>query len=917
MKGMIIFSILFCFLFGNTFKDDELPGIGIFYDGDCIKYTTNPTGKSLLPQDPTKCFADNRAEVLWVDRNHQNAIAEHVSGSGNGMFIQAGWYLNNERTSLYRTLGTNIPQWTFLLPGSSGYIPVDASMTGEDIIVTSPGEPIYSFSHDSPAAQWTYHLPSGFTAAASAQGPSVAMSDNGDIAAALGRAGDQARLFVFNATGDTIITMGFEPNSGVYGLDASDDCSVFCVTTYYAIYIFNLDGTRRDSLYNYGQTVAKISGNGDYLVRGSFSATVYFYHWNGTSYESVWQDNTGHPWVTSVAVSDDGSTVMAGTYQYSPANSGKVLMYDSSSSTPLWEYSQYGDYVASCALSEDGQKGVAGSWGQFGGTYGDVVTVFDRSSSTPILQVLDDTDEPGSIFSVDISKDGSFIMAGGKAVHAREFGNGGEVYSIRILDSLTNDVGIEAINIPGSFLQVGQAITPQVIVKNYGTQTASFNTVCTIYDSLDQMQYSNNFYVNNLPSGAQQTIDFAGPWNVPAYGKYRTVAYTALTGDEFPVNDTLVKTSICYHDGAVSSVVYPFAELTLHYAGAPVASITNNGSYSENIPVSCAIYDQYNTLVYTGSGQSYLNPLQTATITLSPSWTPADTGSHSIYVYTTLNEDYDPSNDTVMTATAITTEIMYDDGILNVYGGVSSNYYDNTFAEKMEPCLGAPYYITSTRFYVSSTDPIIMSLNRDSLGLPGLSPAYYIVAPETLNATGAGWLTRDITPSIEMTDTDPFWFVVQWLSSTPNLPYIGMDNTPPRDSLSYWYWTEPSNPGWHLWAPYDFMMRVSTAVQPGVTEDIARAENKFYMYMPRPNPFLRNTNIRFIVPYPGDLKLDVYDISGRVVRSFSQHVDTPGEFNFLWQAKDNKGTKISSGVYFIKAEFDNTPIIHKIIMISD
>jgi hypothetical protein len=78
-------------------------------------------------------------------------------------------------------------------------------------------------------------------------------------------------------------------------------------------------------------------------------------------------------------------------------------------------------------------------------------------STTPIFQLLDDIDEPGSLSSVAISKDGSFVTAGGKAVHAREFGNGGQVYAIRIIEQLSNDVGVKAINSPGNFLQVGQS----------------------------------------------------------------------------------------------------------------------------------------------------------------------------------------------------------------------------------------------------------------------------------------------------------------------------------------------------------------------------------------------------------------------------------------------------------------------------
>jgi hypothetical protein len=590
-------------------------------------------------------------------------------------------------------------------------------------------------------------------------------------------------------------------------------------------------------------------------------------------------------------------------------------MYDSSSATPLWEYNQYGDYVASCALSQDGSRGVAGSWGQLDATFGDVVTVFDKSSSTPILQILDDIDEPGSIFSVDISEDGSFVTAGGKAVHARQMGNGGEVYALRIIDSLTHDVGIDVINSPGSFLQVGQAVTPQVVVKNYGTQTETFNTYCMIYDSLAQLLYGDSIQISNLSPGANQTVDFSISWNVPSYGSYRTTAFTGLTNDEFLLNDTLIKHSICYHDGAVTSIDYPFAELTLHYTKHPRVHIANNGSYAENIPVNCEIKDQYNTLVYTGSGQAYLNPLQTSTITLDPAWAPADIGAYDVYVYTLLSEDYDPSNDTALTLTNITTEIMYDDGILDVYGYVSSNFYDNTFAEKMIPCLAAPYYIPSARVYVSNEDPVIVSLNLDSLGLPGLGPAYHIAAPETLSASGTGWLVKNFAPPLEMNNTDPFWFVVQWLSTSPNSPYIGMDNVTPRDSLSYWYWTESSNPGWHLWIFYDFMMRVMTAPEPGISEHNTQAQLRFNMFMPNPNPFVRTTTLHFTIPEPGILELNTYDVTGRLVKSSCQNITCPGEYDIMWQDIDKQGLSISSGVYFLKACFNERSATQKIILL--
>jgi len=916
MKRCIVFFAYAVLVFGGALKEDGLPGVEVEVSGKGVRCITEPSGKTIAPTIQTNSFNNSRAEILWVDRNHQNAIAEHVSISGSGMWIQAGWYLNNERTSLYRTLGTNTPDWSYLMSNADFFIPVDISFSGQDIGVTSSGEPYHSFSASSPSPQWLYYFPDGFTAATSMQGSAVAVNDDGTIYAVLGSRIAEGRLFILSNTGDTIRSLSFNPTRGIYGLDATGDCSVFCVSTYDAIYIYNLDGSRRDSLFQYGQTVAKISDDGKYVVRGDFYGRVSLYRWDGAEYDLVWQHYVGHPWVTAVAVSDDGSTIMAGTFQYTPSNTGKVLMYDSSSATPLWEYDQYGDYVANCALSADGSRCVAGSWGQYNGTFGDVITVFEKTSSTPLLQVLDDIDEPGSIFNVDIAGDGSFITAGGKAVHAREMGNGGQVYAIQIRDALSNDVGVEAITIPGSFLQVGQMFTPQAVVKNYGTEQASFNTICTISDSTYAELYTDTVFVSALGSGSSQTVDFSASWSVPYYGRFETVVQTTLAGDEFLGNDILMKNSICYHDGAVTGIYYPFSEITLYYAKSPRVAVTNWGSYTENIPVSCEIYDHLNTLVYTGSGQAYLSPLHTARIILTPTWVPSDTGFYTSYVYTQVTDDFSPLNDTMTTVTNTTTEIFYDDGFLDTYGYVSGDFYDNKFAEKMIPCLSAPYYIKRARFYVSGAYPIIMSLNSDSSGLPGLSPVYYVAPAETIYPVESGWVVKEYTPPIQMTDTNPIWFITHWLATSPTAPYIGMDNTQPLDSLSYWYWTESSTPGWHQWPFYDFMMRVFTATDVGIQTREGDRVQRFILHSPSPNPFTQKISLTFSVPTKGSVKATVYDITGRRVVRLTEGLREPGKHRLEWSGSDSNGKKLSTGIYFLKVDYEQESTTKKLILIT-
>lgn len=71
-----------------------------------------------------------------------------------------------------------------------------------------------------------------------------------------------------------------------------------------------------------------------------------------------------------------------------------------------------------------------------------------------------------------------------------------------------------------------------------------------------------------------------------------------------------------------------------------------------------------------------------------------------------------------------------------------------------------------------------------------------------------------------------------------------------------------------------------------------------------PNPFNPSTSIRLYVPGEGgavDLSVDVFDVSGRLVRSLHAGPVTPGWHTVTWQGRDDQGRPQSSGVYFLRA----------------
>ena len=110
-----------------------------------------------------------------------------------------------------------------------------------------------------------------------------------------------------------------------------------------------------------------------------------------------------------------------------------MVVYNRTSATPIWTDASFGDEVQSVAVTPDGRKIAAASWGRRGGTIGNVISVYERDSSIPLWTIGDDAIAGvGSCMSVDLSENGCFLLAGGKAVHAREFGTGGFVMAIDV-----------------------------------------------------------------------------------------------------------------------------------------------------------------------------------------------------------------------------------------------------------------------------------------------------------------------------------------------------------------------------------------------------------------------------------------------------------------------------------------------------
>lgn len=76
----------------------------------------------------------------------------------------------------------------------------------------------------------------------------------------------------------------------------------------------------------------------------------------------------------------------------------------------------------------------------------------------------------------------------------------------------------------------------------------------------------------------------------------------------------------------------------------------------------------------------------------------------------------------------------------------------------------------------------------------------------------------------------------------------------------------------------------------------------YVLFQNMPNPFTKETTIRYALPASRDVSLKVYDITGRLVKTLVSENKAPGVYSVTWDGKDNTNLKLASGVYFIRFE---------------
>jgi hypothetical protein len=414
-------------------------------------YTQENIAPSIIFQNST----DNNSGLRWTF-NEGAAIGSRNATSGLSQYGSVGWDLNSERVSLYGN-SNSTPLWEFSTSGSTNVNFVAMSDTG-GVLASGSYQNVYMFNTGSSTPIFNFNV-----ATLPITNPECRVLD-------ITNDGKFIVVGTFNQVAtDSNYVLGFskdstqpvwkfkvgQTNAGGSGIQGVKICaydSLAIVNTYAMFYVIRTytgqiiySGLVNPSSPSSGtQMIQGISGDGNYIATLNYSGYVRVYQRSGNTYNFLWQHQeppaTYYNWMTSVDISTDGQYIACGTLNFLSSSSydGKVKLFKSTNSTPLWTFTGMGDEVMSVAFSKNGNILTACSYGDLNNQNNDIfVWKLSTGNNLPIFGFNSAT----SLFCCNISNDGSTVMASGKAVHARIMGSGGVAYNIHI-DTTDTPVGV-------------------------------------------------------------------------------------------------------------------------------------------------------------------------------------------------------------------------------------------------------------------------------------------------------------------------------------------------------------------------------------------------------------------------------------------------------------------------------------------
>jgi hypothetical protein len=90
------------------------------------------------------------------------------------------------------------------------------------------------------------------------------------------------------------------------------------------------------------------------------------------------------------------------------------------------------------------------------------------------------------------------------------------------------------------------------------------------------------------------------------------------------------------------------------------------------------------------------------------------------------------------------------------------------------------------------------------------------------------------------------------------------------------------------------------------------------LWLTYPNPFTPSAGMRIALhmPWAGRIELEVFDVSGARIKTIYKGWLPAAPSEFVWNGRDDRGSRVSSGVYFIKLSSPQGTFTRKALIVK-
>jgi hypothetical protein len=82
-----------------------------------------------------------------------------------------------------------------------------------------------------------------------------------------------------------------------------------------------------------------------------------------------------------------------------------------------------------------------------------------------------------------------------------------------------------------------------------------------------------------------------------------------------------------------------------------------------------------------------------------------------------------------------------------------------------------------------------------------------------------------------------------------------------------------------------------------------------------PNPFMGNTRIGFLLPRRTNVRIEILDTSGRLIRRLLDRECIEGSGSVVWDGRTGSGREVAAGVYIYRLEAGGTTVSRKLLCV--